>query len=189
MSHVDSVWHLAHTLHIHEQVERGLEFRGQVYKSTLTHFCLRARVHITAHDPILLCLSSKQNQCKCTLWHIPNASVILSELHSRNANQSGTGTVCHFLSDWQYKQQLSQDPLGIPAVLLPSSSLNHPSQIPPYAHSLSSCLPTTTCLKKHPELTHGSHSTSAVHCQSTDSALRVQKQHLEQVYRYKEDML
>lgn len=40
-------------------------------------------------------------------------------------------------SDWQYKQQLSQDPLGIPAVLLPSSSFNHPSQITPYAHSLS----------------------------------------------------
>jgi len=34
MSHVVSMWHLAHTLHIHEQVEEGLEYRGQVHKHT-----------------------------------------------------------------------------------------------------------------------------------------------------------
>jgi len=65
--------------------------------------------------------------------------------------KSGAGTECHFLSEWQYRQQLSKDPLGIPAVLLPSSSLNHPSQITPYAHSASqSHLPRTTCLKNIP---------------------------------------
>lgn len=69
MSRVVSVWHLAHALHIHEQVEEGLEFRGRVHKHTRFSPWMK---DITVHDLILLCLPNKLNQCKCVCFDLFN---------------------------------------------------------------------------------------------------------------------
>lgn len=183
MSRVVSVWHLAHALHIHEQVEEGLEFRGRVHKHTRFSPWMK---DITVHDLILLCLPNKLNQCKCVCFdlfnmayskcvgNLINCTATMPTKVGQEQRQSGSTGSSWAKTPWASLQRSCLHPALI--TLHRSHHMLIRSLKPPSNNNLPK--------KKHPELAHGSRSSSAVHCQNTDSALTLHKLNLVQVYTY-----